>query len=204
MDNSTHRVRRKRAKYYFQGVVETKVQKTWRGDWKYLMRSRKIRQIKTILERGRRSQECGILRSRRGQKRIWSWWYGVLYRWESFSSRARSEPGGTRWRTGGEVKGKLANGVGSQYSHATSERGLSSITQADAHTSATSSRLNWRPHRFKWTRPFRGKTKYGFCACTITFRTNYTCSVFHLLKKKVHWGCLRTGGDNSISTKREK
>ena len=29
--------------------------------------------------------------------------------------RARWEPGGTRWRTGGEVKGKLANGVGSQY-----------------------------------------------------------------------------------------
>ena len=56
--------------------------------------------------------------------------------------RARSEPGGTRCRTGGEVKGKLANGVGSQYSHATSERGLSSITQADAHTSAASSRLN--------------------------------------------------------------
>jgi len=40
------------------------------------------------------------------------------------------------------VKGKLANGVGSQYSHATSERGLSNITQADAHTSAASSRLN--------------------------------------------------------------
>ena len=29
--------------------------------------------------------------------------------------RAHSEPGGTRWRTGGEVKGKQANGVGSQY-----------------------------------------------------------------------------------------
>jgi len=43
---------------------------------------------------------------------------------------------------GGEVKGKLANGVGSQYSHAISERGLSSIIQADAHTSAASSRLN--------------------------------------------------------------
>ena len=56
--------------------------------------------------------------------------------------RARSEPGGTRWRRGGEVKGKLANGVGSQYSHATSEHGLSSITQADAHTSVASSRLN--------------------------------------------------------------
>ena len=38
--------------------------------------------------------------------------------------RARSEPGGTWRRTGGEVKGKLANGVGSQYSHATSEHGL--------------------------------------------------------------------------------
>ena len=52
--------------------------------------------------------------------------------------RLRSERGGTR-------KGKLANGVGSQYSHAASERGVSNITQADAHTSAASSRLNWRP-----------------------------------------------------------
>ena len=30
------------------------------------------------------------------------------------------------------------------------------------------------PHRFKWTRPFRGKMKSGFCACAITFRTSYT------------------------------
>ena len=72
------------------------------------------------------------------------------------------------------MKGKLANGVGSQYSHATSERGLSSITQADAHASAASSRLNLRPHRFKWTRPFRGNAKYGFCLCAIRFRTSYT------------------------------
>jgi hypothetical protein len=50
----------------------------------------------------------------------------------------RSECGGT----GGEVKGKLASGVGSQYSHTTSERGVSSITNADTHTSAASSRLN--------------------------------------------------------------
>ena len=77
--------------------------------------------------------------------------------------KPRAEPDGTRWRTGGEVKGKLANGVGSQYSHAIFEHGVSSITQADAHTSAASSRLNWRPHRFKWTRPFREKKKYGFC-----------------------------------------
>jgi hypothetical protein len=41
------------------------------------------------------------------------------------------------------VKGKLANGVGSRYSHTTSERGVSSIINADAHNSAASSRLNW-------------------------------------------------------------
>ena len=40
------------------------------------------------------------------------------------------------------MKGKLANGVGSQYSHTTSELDASSITNADAHTSAASSRLN--------------------------------------------------------------
>jgi len=54
--------------------------------------------------------------------------------------------------------------------HTTSEHGVSSITTADAHTSAASSRLNWRPRRFKWTRPFRRKTKSGFCACAITFQ----------------------------------
>ena len=53
--------------------------------------------------------------------------------------------------------------------HTTSEHGVSSITAADAHTSAASSRLNWRLRRFKWTRPFRRKTKCGFCACAITF-----------------------------------
>ena len=54
--------------------------------------------------------------------------------------------------------------------HTTLEHGVSSITTADAHTSAASSRLNWRPRRFKWTRPFRRKTKSGFCACVITFQ----------------------------------
>ena len=38
--------------------------------------------------------------------------------------------------------------------HTTSELGVSSITTADAHTSAASSRLNWRPCRFKLTRPW--------------------------------------------------
>ena len=54
--------------------------------------------------------------------------------------------------------------------HTTSEHGVSSITTADAHTSAATTRLNWRPRRFKWTQPFRQKTKSGFCACAITFQ----------------------------------
>jgi len=58
--------------------------------------------------------------------------------------------------------------------HTTPEHGVPSITTADAHTSAASSRLNWRPRRFKWTRPFRRKTKSGFCACAITFQTHPT------------------------------
>jgi hypothetical protein len=68
--------------------------------------------------------------------------------------------------------------------HTTSEHGVSSITTADAHTSAASSRLNWHPCRFKWTHPFRRKMKSGFCACAITFQTQsnksliyFTCNV---------------------------
>jgi len=60
--------------------------------------------------------------------------------------------------------------------HTTSEHGVSSITTSDAHTSAAISRLNWRPSRFKWTRPFRRKTKSGFWACAITFQTHSAIS----------------------------
>jgi len=58
--------------------------------------------------------------------------------------------------------------------HTTSEHGVSSITTPDAHTSAASSRPNWRPSRFRWTRPFRRKKKSGFCECAITFQTQST------------------------------
>ena len=58
--------------------------------------------------------------------------------------------------------------------HTTSEHGVSTITTTDAYTSAASSRLNWRPRRFKWTRAFRRKTKSDFCACAITFLLAYT------------------------------
>ena len=102
----------------------------------------------------------------------------VIYCWmwahQRKKGRVHLRPDGTWWCTGGEVKGKLANGVGSQYSHTTSEHGASSITNTDAHTSAASSRLNRRPRQFKWTRLFRRKTKSGFCACAITFQTQST------------------------------
>jgi len=35
--------------------------------------------------------------------------------------------------------------------------------------------VDWtEPRRFKWTRPFCWKTKSGFCACAITYRTGCT------------------------------
>jgi len=47
--------------------------------------------------------------------------------------------------------------------HTTSEYGVSSITTADAHTSAASSLLNWRNCRFKWIRPFRRRNLVSAC-----------------------------------------
>ena len=71
--------------------------------------------------------------------------------------------------------------------HITSEHGVSSITTADAHTSAASSRMNWRPWRFKWTRPFRRKTKSGFCACAITFQLASTDWLTAQLRWMIQW-----------------
>jgi len=35
--------------------------------------------------------------------------------WADYIVKVQLKPDGTRWRTGGKVKGKLANGVGNQY-----------------------------------------------------------------------------------------
>ena len=51
--------------------------------------------------------------------------------------------------------------------HTNSEHALSSITTADAHTSAASSRLNWRPPGCK-------DEIWFTCACAITFQTQST------------------------------
>jgi hypothetical protein len=69
--------------------------------------------------------------------------------------------------------------------HTTPELGASSITTADVHNSVASSRLNWRPCQFKWTRTFRRKTKSGFCTCVITFQTQFT-TTHHQERKQVY------------------
>jgi hypothetical protein len=71
--------------------------------------------------------------------------------------------------------------------HTTSEHGVSSITTADAHSSAANNRLNWRPHRFKGTRLFRWKRKSGFCACAITFQTQSSNTSPEEMVSKCHW-----------------
>jgi len=64
--------------------------------------------------------------------------------------------------------------------HTISEHGLSSINTADTHISVTSSRLNWRPCRFKWTLPFRRKTKSGLCVCVPShFKRSIQVSTLH-------------------------
>jgi len=77
--------------------------------------------------------------------------------------------------------------------HTTSEHGVCSITTADAHTSAASSRLNWRTRWFTWTRPFRRKTKSGFCPCAITFQL---ASTLDLIMKSYPTAHIRNRQDN--------
>jgi len=69
--------------------------------------------------------------------------------------------------------------------HTTSEHGVASIATAHAHTSAAS-RLNWRPRRFKWTRPFLRKTKSGFRAFAITFQMQSTAYALRRLHSPVY------------------
>ena len=68
----------------------------------------------------------------------------------------------------------------------TSEHGVSSITTADAHTSAASSRLNWCPPAdLNGLVRFARKKKCGFCVCAITFQTQSTTPLVNPLKLAV-------------------
>ena len=75
--------------------------------------------------------------------------------------------------------------------HNTSEHGVSSITTADAHTSAASSRLNWRPRFFKWIRPFRAKDEMWFLrVCHHISNAVYhllNCSIFYCPQSQNLW-----------------
>jgi len=66
-----------------------------------------------------------------------------------FDSTVELKCDGTRWRTGGEVKGNWRMEWVAGTLHTTSEHCVSWIT----------SRLNWRSRRFKWSSPFRRKAK---------------------------------------------
>ena len=97
--------------------------------------------------------------------------------------------------------------------HTTSEHGVSNITTADAHTSAASSRLNWRhpPADLNGLVRFARKTKSGFCACAVTFQLDSTMhQITHALKLThtiffLPWRCCTSVGkgvlfiDDSIS-----
>ena len=93
------------------------------------------------------------------------------------SGRLQLKCDGTRCRTEGKWRENWRMEWVASTLHTTSEHGVSSIatiTTAEAHTSAASSRMNGRPRRFKWTRPFRRKTKSGFWACAITLQLAFT------------------------------
>jgi hypothetical protein len=75
--------------------------------------------------------------------------------------------------------------------HTTSEHGVSSISTADAHTSAASSRLNWRLRRLKWTRPFRTKDEIWFLRMchhisNAVYRAAITCKANTTTKLNAH------------------
>jgi hypothetical protein len=91
--------------------------------------------------------------------------------WKLTSALQSVEPSWNVIAHGNAWEGKWIEWVASTL-HTTLEHSVSSITTADSHTSAASSWLNWpSPSRFKWTYPFRRKTKSGFCTCAIIFQT---------------------------------
>ena len=97
------------------------------------------------------------------------------------SGRVQLKWDGIRWRTGEEVKGKLANWVCSQYpSHYLGTRCIQHYYRWCTHLDCEQSTELKSPGRFKWTRPFRRKTKSVFCACAITFQLVFTACLLRI------------------------
>ena len=79
------------------------------------------------------------------------------------TGRLQLKGDGTRWRTGEEVKGKLANAVGSQYpSHYLGTWCIQHYYRWCAHLGCQQSTELTPTGRFKWTRPFRTKDDIWF------------------------------------------
>ena len=122
-------------------------------------------------------------------------------------SRVETESGGTRRRTGGEVKGKEANGVGSHQSSVwlgTVHPVLIQSFTPDPHSKKASTLLNWHTRRYKWTHPFRWKTESGFCACAITFRFHSTFQVSWYGHWTICGWVCESGGKNKASNASDK
>ena len=83
---------------------------------------------------------------------------------------------GTRWRTEGEAKGKLASRMGSQYSSHYLGTWCNQHYYHCSHFRCRKSTEQKKTRRFKWTLPFRRK-KSGFCACAITFQKQSTVNL---------------------------
>ena len=78
---------------------------------------------------------------------------------------------GTRCRTRGEVKGKLANGVGSQYSsHYLGTWYIQHYYCLCAHLGCQQSTELTAPADLNGLVRFARKTKSGFCTCAVTFQ----------------------------------
>ena len=107
----------------------------------------------------RRTLKCKIVKGKDDINNVRSFrWYTPVETW---------------WHTvtqGGELKGKLANWVGSQYSsHYLGTLCIQHHYRWCAHLGLPVFYWTDSPRRFKWTCQFRRKTKYVFWACAITF-----------------------------------
>jgi hypothetical protein len=100
--------------------------------------------------------------------------YSVQFDVESvWNVMAHGDAGG-KWRGNRRMEW-----VGSALPLYVGTRSIQLIQSLSAYplSSTASTRLNWLPRRFEWTRPFPWKTKSGFSACAITFQTNSTSLV---------------------------
>ena len=78
---------------------------------------------------------------------------------------------GTRWCTGGEVKGKVANAVGSQYSsHYLGTRCIQHYYRWCAHLGCQQSDWTDSPADLNGFVHFAERLKSGFCTSAITFQ----------------------------------